>query len=62
MPLSDKTILQFREIFEKEYGKELANNEAREAAERLVGFYQLLIKVDQRNKQKEHDENKKNQG
>ncbi len=59
MPLSDKAILQFREIFEKEYGKELADSEAREAAKRLVGFYQLLIKVDQRNKQKENEKRRK---
>lgn len=38
----------------KKSGKEYTNEEAREAAERLVDFYHLLIKVDQRNKQKEH--------
>lgn len=36
----------------RESGEEYTDQEAREAAERLVGFYQLLIKVDQRNRQK----------
>lgn len=41
-------------------GKEYTDDEAREGAERLVGFYKLLIKVDQRNKQKEHEKKSKN--
>ena len=53
MSLSDKAIQEFKEIFKKEYGKEYTDAEAREAAENLVGFFDLLIKVDQRNKQKE---------
>lgn len=42
----------------KENGKEYTDTEARESAERLVGFFELLIKVDQRNKQKELNSNK----
>lgn len=53
MALSDKSIQEFKEIFRKEYGKEYTDSEAREAAENLVGFFELLIKVDQRNKQKD---------
>ena len=52
MSLSDKSIQEFKEIFKKEYGKEYTDAEAREAAENLIGFFELLIKVDQRNKQK----------
>jgi len=51
--LSDESIQKFKEIFKKEYGKEYTDAEAREAAENLVGFFDLLIKVDQRNKQKD---------
>jgi len=43
----------------RERGKEYVDEEAREAAEHLVGFYQLLIKVDQRNKQKENEKRQK---
>ena len=40
-------------------GKEYADIEAKEAGNNLVGFFELLIKVDQRNKQREHEEGKK---
>jgi hypothetical protein len=39
----------------KKKGKKYTDKEAGEAAERLVEFYRLLIKVDKRNKQKEHN-------
>ena len=58
--LSDKSVQEFKRIFKEEYGKELTDSEARDSAESLIGFFQLLIKVDQRNKQKEHEDNKKN--
>lgn len=53
--LSQKLIDSLKKLSRETNGKEYTDEEAREAAERLVGFYQLLIKVDQRNKQKEHD-------
>ncbi len=53
MSLSDKSVQEFKEIFEKEFGKKLSGQEARDSAERLVGFFELLIKVDQRNKTRE---------
>ena len=37
-------------------GKEYTDIEAREAAERLVGFFNLLLKVDQRIKLKVNEE------
>jgi hypothetical protein len=52
MYLSDESVQKFKEIFKKEYGKEYTDAEAREAASNLVGFFELLIKVDQHNKQK----------
>lgn len=42
----------------RESGKEYTDEEAREGTERLVGFYELLIKVDQRNKQKQNGNTK----
>lgn len=38
----------------KEKGGKISDIEARDGAERLVGFFELLIKVDHRNKQKEN--------
>lgn len=42
MPLSDKSVQEFKDIFKKEYGKELSDSEARESAERLMGFMGIL--------------------
>lgn len=51
MILSDNSVQKFKEAFKKGYGKEYADSEAREADENLVGFFELLIKVDRRNKE-----------
>jgi DNA-directed RNA polymerase subunit RPC12/RpoP len=42
MQLSDKSIQEFKDIFEKEYGKKLSDAEARESAENLMGFMSIL--------------------
>lgn len=42
MTLSQKSIDEFKEIFKKEYGKELSDTEASESAHNLVGFFDLL--------------------
>ncbi|MBU0578612.1 hypothetical protein KKE34_02160 [Patescibacteria group bacterium] len=44
--LTDKAIQEFREIYKKEHGIELSNDEARDAAERLISFFELLHKID----------------
>ncbi len=40
--LSDKAIQEFKDIFKKEYGKDLTDAEAREQGERLVAFFDIL--------------------
>lgn len=52
-------IDSLKKLSRRNDGKEYTEEEAKEAAERLVGFYQLLIKVDQRNKQKENEKRQK---
>ncbi len=42
MPLSDKSVQEFKDIFKKEYGKDLSDSEARKSAERLMGFMGIL--------------------
>lgn len=42
MGLPEKSIEEFKEIYKKEYGKELNDAEASEAANNLVNFYKLL--------------------
>lgn len=52
MILSDKAVQEYKEIFKKEYGQDLSDAEAREQGERLVKFFETLIKIDQRSKNK----------
>lgn len=48
MTLSDKAVQEFKDIFKKEYGQDLTDVEAREQGERLVNFFEVLIKIDSR--------------
>lgn len=50
--LLDKAIQEYKDIFKKEFGQDLTDAEAREQGERLVKFFEILIKIDQRDKQK----------
>ena len=52
MSLSDETIKDFQRIFEKEYGVKYTDEEAREAAENLVGLFEILMKADRKSKGK----------
>lgn len=51
--LSRETIEEFRAIFKQEYEVEYTDKEAWEAAHNLVGFFDLLLKIDQRQKEKQ---------
>jgi hypothetical protein len=42
MNISDERVAEFKEIFRKEYSKELSDSEARGSAENLVRFFELL--------------------
>lgn len=46
--LSDKSVQEFKEIFKKEYGQDLTDTEAREQGERLLKYFEILIKIDRR--------------
>lgn len=50
MQISEETIQRFQKIFEKDYGRKLTKKEALETAYNLLGFFDLLLKVDRRNK------------
>lgn len=50
--LSRERILEFQRIFKQEYGRKLSFAEASEAANNLVNFFDLLLKIDRRNKNK----------
>lgn len=50
--LSKERILEFQRVFKEEYGKEITFIEATEAANNLVGFFDLLLKINRRVKLK----------
>jgi len=51
MLLSEKSIKEFQDIFEKKYGKRLNREEAIESANNLLRFFELLYKIDCKKKQ-----------
>ncbi len=48
--LSDKAIQEYKEIYKKEYGKDISDSEAQEQGERLTRFFDVLFQI----AQKEH--------
>ena len=50
--ISKERILELQQIFEKEYKEKMSFAEATEAANNLIGFFDLLLKIDRRNKHK----------
>ena len=57
--LSPKLIDEFKQIMKKEYGVELNDMDAHRAATNLVGYFDLLLKVDYEQRQKEKEGIKK---
>lgn len=57
--ISPKLLEEFKQIMKKEYGVEYNDAEAHEAATNLVGYFEVLIKMDfeQKEKKKELSEN-----
>lgn len=45
MPLSDKAIQEYKDIFEKKYNKKLTNSEAEEGARNLLAFTEILLDI-----------------
>jgi len=58
--LSKERILEWQRIFREEYGKELTYEEAYEAAHNVVGFFDLLLKIDMRQNPQKYTRKPKN--
>lgn len=54
--LTPESVKKFKEIYKSEYGKEISDQEAWESAHNLVNFFELLMTVDNRQKNKEKEE------
>lgn len=50
--LSKQAIEEYRKIFKEEFGQDITEAEAEEQGTRLLKFFEILIKVDQRSKTK----------
>jgi hypothetical protein len=50
--ISPEHIQEFKELMKKEYGVEYTDAEAHEAATNLVGYFEVLMKMDYEQKQK----------
>ena len=48
MQILEETIKRFQRTFEKDYGRKLSEEEAFEAIHNLLGFFDLLLKIDMR--------------
>ncbi len=59
MHISEETVKRFQEIFEKDYGRKLSKKEAFGAAYNLLGFFDLLLKVDMRENPQRYKSKKK---
>jgi hypothetical protein len=62
MTLSDERVQEFKDIYKKEHGKEMSDEEARESSERLVGLFDLLWKFSQEEGRREQRLKKESDG
>ena len=53
MQLSEESIVEYKEIYKKEFGKEPSDSDARDQARRLVGLFELLFKCAQEDSARE---------
>ena len=43
MRLSDKAIQEFKSIYREEFGEDISDAEAEEAAERVLRFFEIIL-------------------
>lgn len=47
---SEESIKEYKEIYKKEFGEDISDNEARTQATRLLNFFRVLYEVDKKDK------------
>jgi len=57
--LSKERILEWQKILKEDYDREISFAEATEAANNLVGFFSLLLKIDMRENPQNYKKNQK---
>jgi hypothetical protein len=53
--MSYESLKKFKEIYKKQFGEEISDEEARESGERLLTFMRVLLKVDQKEQREKED-------
>jgi hypothetical protein len=61
MDLSQKTINEFKDIFKRDYGKELTDGEAQEYANSLLRLVEVVTQIESRKDEKSETNDSKNQ-
>jgi len=56
MAITDKTIQEFRDVVKEEYGTEMSREEASETLSQLVGYFNLLHKIDTRKNSEKYEQ------
>lgn len=56
MAISDETIKEFRDVVKEEYGTEMSQEEASEHLRQIVGYFDLLHKIDTRENPKKYEQ------
>ncbi len=64
MTISEATIREFQQVVKEDYGKELTLPQASEILATLVGYFELLNRIDARKNENEYGkpDSKKTQG
>jgi len=44
MRLSQEAIQEFKEIYQREFGKAISDDEARKIGERFIGFMEIILR------------------
>ena len=57
--LTEESVVEFKRIFKKPDRTAFPDEEAREAAQNLVGFFDFLLRLDERNKHEGRYDKKK---
>lgn len=55
---TEESVAEFKRIFKNENGVEYSDEEAHEAAQNLVGFFDFLVRLDERNEREGRYEKK----
>ncbi len=54
MEVTDKQIEEYQKIHKKEHGEDISREDAIESINNLIGFFSVLLKIDRKDKERQH--------